>query len=186
MKAAKGSEFERKISKQLSLWWTQGARDDIFWRSQQSGGRATIRKRVGKGTCNQEGDITAMDICGEILVRNICIELKRGYPEFSIEDILTRKAQKPVLLSFISQCERELTDTRRYWWLIVKQDRKEEIVLFPANFRQWLRINGFTDWRKKPYLMLGFSQYEITAMRLIDFLDFLNPEDLREALNNEK
>lgn len=185
MRAGKGSAFERKISKQLSLWWTKGERDDVFWRSQQSGGRATIRKRAGKTTSNQEGDITAMDVCGEILVRSICIELKRGYPGFSIEDIIMRKAQKPILFSFIQQCERELTGTRRYWWLIVKQDRKEEIILFPAAFRQWLRLHGFIV-RRENHLILSNLEFEITILRLTDFLNFLDPDKLREALQNEK
>jgi hypothetical protein len=52
----KGGEFERAICKKLSRWVTDGEREDVFWRSAMSGGRATIR-----GTeVRQAGDICAV------------------------------------------------------------------------------------------------------------------------------
>src|SRR6266403_502365 len=40
----KGGNFERSIAKHLSLWYSQGKREDLFWRSSMSGGRATVSK----------------------------------------------------------------------------------------------------------------------------------------------
>ena len=71
-KASKGSAFEREISKSLSLWYTEGERDDIFWRSSQSGGRATTRAKKGKKTAASYGDITALDNRGEPFTDLFC------------------------------------------------------------------------------------------------------------------
>ena len=48
----KGSSNERKLSRQLSLWFTNGESDDIFWRSTNSGGTATIRGKKEKNNQN--------------------------------------------------------------------------------------------------------------------------------------
>ena len=78
-KSQKGSAFERTISEQLSLWWSKNSRDDIFWRTSQSGGRATQRAKQGKLTFGQYGDIQAIDPSGQPLLDLLTIELKRGY-----------------------------------------------------------------------------------------------------------
>src|SRR5262245_2386383 len=52
-RAAKGSKFERDLCRQLSLWWSDGKRDDVFWRASQSGGRAKFRGRRGLQTHGQ-------------------------------------------------------------------------------------------------------------------------------------
>ena len=78
-KSSKGSEFERQIAKQLSLWWSNGKRDDIFWRTSQSGGRSTQRMKSKTATANSAGDIGYIDACGKILTDNILIECKAGY-----------------------------------------------------------------------------------------------------------
>lgn len=76
--ARKGSAFERKICKELSLWWTHGKRDDVFWRSSQSGGRATKRSAQGKKTAGSYGDITALDPIGKPFLDLFTVELKVG------------------------------------------------------------------------------------------------------------
>lgn len=54
---SKGNSFEREICKKLSLWLSNDKMDDVFWRTSNSGGRYTSRKKVGKTTENQIGDI---------------------------------------------------------------------------------------------------------------------------------
>ena len=83
----KGAKFEREISKALSRWWTEGERDDIFWRTSQSGGRATTRKKQGKSTKNQDGDICATDPIGQPLLDITTIELKVGYKSWNIKEL---------------------------------------------------------------------------------------------------
>lgn len=53
----KGQDLERSISRQLSLWWSNGEADDWFWRASQSGGRATQRAKKGMRTLNSAGDL---------------------------------------------------------------------------------------------------------------------------------
>lgn len=63
----KGSAFEREVCKALSLWVTSGDRQDVFWRSAMSGGRATValrRIRDGEPLVRQAGDIVAVEVEG--------------------------------------------------------------------------------------------------------------------------
>ena len=55
----KGSGFEREICKILSLWVSGGHKEDVFWRSAMSGGRATVHHRKGTAI-RQAGDICAV------------------------------------------------------------------------------------------------------------------------------
>lgn len=59
----KGAAFERKMCKALSRWVSfpyHSDRDDLFWRSAMSGGRATLAKKDNTGRKLQEGDISAL------------------------------------------------------------------------------------------------------------------------------
>ena len=57
---AKGASFERAVSKRLSLWLSDGLRDDLLWRSSLSGGRATVQFRAGTVNLTQSGDVSAI------------------------------------------------------------------------------------------------------------------------------
>src|ERR1700761_8442342 len=81
---AKGNNFEREICKKLSLWITKGSDDSIFWRSTNSGGRATSRSKIGKKTANSYGDIAALVPLGEEFLRVVNAELKTGYNSLSL------------------------------------------------------------------------------------------------------
>lgn len=174
---SKGSAFERQVAKDLSLWWTKGERDDIFWRSQTSGARATQRKKQGKSTANQDGDLTAMDVIGQPLISKLSIELKCGYPAFNLEGVVNRpRAKKTVLREFLEQCKREVEGTDRLWWLIVKQNLKEVILIFPISFNTFLREKNCLKWKRLPHLTLKFEEWEITVVRFHEFLQVINPE----------
>lgn len=179
----KGSAFERHIAKLLSLWWTDQKRDDIFWRSQTSGARATQRKKAGKTTANQDGDLTAMDICGQPLIDFCSIELKCGYPAFTIDGLVNRpRLKKSVLKQFVDQCKREVEGTNRFWWLIVKQNLREELFIFPLGFSEWLRQEK-VHWRKLDHIILKFEENTVCVVRLNEMLEILKPSLF---LKNEK
>lgn len=72
----KGSAFERKACKKLSLWVSDGQRDDLFWRTSQSGGRATIGLQHGSKRSAQAGDIGVIDSLGQDLIDKFVIECK--------------------------------------------------------------------------------------------------------------
>ena len=135
--SAKGSAFERKICKKLSLWWTIGERDDIFWRTSGSGARATGRAKQGKSTFGQYGDIQATDPIGQPLLDICSIEIKVGYGKYSLFDVLdgTGKRENYQYIKFLEQ---SLEDTQKAgvkWnFLITKRDGKKEVICFPREF----------------------------------------------------
>lgn len=129
---AKGGQFERDFSRSLSLWWTNGERDDIFWRTAGSGARATVRTKKGKTTAGQYGDITATDPDGKILIDKILFELKNGYPDAEIEKLINygKKSQGTDLYSkWIEKCEKSCKASGIPGWAIVhKRSGREPLV----------------------------------------------------------
>lgn len=76
-RSQKGAAYERMICKRLSLWVSGLERDDLFWRSSMSGGRATVyRKGGGTRVHAQAGDISAVDPQGADLLKLFTIEVK--------------------------------------------------------------------------------------------------------------
>lgn len=73
---AKGSSFERDTCKKLSLWVSRRLRDDLFWRSAMSGGRASVKFKGGGRNTTQVGDISAIDPQGARLTDIHVIECK--------------------------------------------------------------------------------------------------------------
>lgn len=73
---SKGTRFEREVCKALSLWISQGTREDVFWRSAMSGGRATVRAKMGIQLRAQAGDISPISALGEVLLDRFVLECK--------------------------------------------------------------------------------------------------------------
>jgi hypothetical protein len=134
----KGGAFEREICRDLSLWWSSGAKDDIFYRTSGSGGRFTHRQKRGKITENDQGDVGFTDVDGKALMDLWLFELKTGYPksksklnnkiqltQWCLLDLLDGKEQLPTLLSF---------------WLQVTEGansvNKQPILIFRRLFKQ--------------------------------------------------
>lgn len=84
----KGGSFEREVSKQLSLWITNGERDDVFWRTHGSGARHTVRFQKGKETAGQDGDIQSTHPLGEEFRNIFSIECK-FYKDLNLWSIIT-------------------------------------------------------------------------------------------------
>lgn len=76
---AKGGNFERKCARLISLWWTNGEDETVFYRSHASGARATSRAKSGKETEGQYGDLCAAKPIGKPLIDHWCEEFKTGY-----------------------------------------------------------------------------------------------------------
>lgn len=174
---AKGGNFEREICKMLSLWWSAGVTDDVFWRTSNSGGRATVRGRVGKKTFGQYGDIQATDPIGQPLMDLCTIELKRGYTKSTfadlIEDSQTANAKPCMYAQFIKQAQNDAIKASVSWWmLIVKRDRRRPIVIFPKDLfaYQWKGLNGARLYRK--------GLFNIRIALLDEFLKYVDPIEM--------
>lgn len=88
--SSKGGAFERAGCRRLSLWVSKGQRDDLFWRTATSGGRATFMLRT-KGQLNlaQAGDLTAIDELGFPLAAQYLVEFK-SYGKLQIAEGLVK------------------------------------------------------------------------------------------------
>lgn len=174
----KGADFERYIAKMLGKWWTNGERDDIFWRTSQSGGRATIRKRQGKGTKNQDGDLCATDPIGQPLIDKTTIELKVGYNGWSLKEIIDKKHKcNTQLEAFFEQCEREKdSQGKQCWWLITKQDRRELLIFMNHEFWKWLKQRISLPEDVSLIFILHSKFGYIHVMNLEKFLEIVKPE----------
>lgn len=186
----KGNPYERKICKWLSKWFsfyvTKNNRDDIFWRTSGSGGRATQRIKSGKNTSNSCGDVCALDIEVGGPFINICnIELKKGYSNrksdnidllSSIDQMQTkRKLKAPILERWLTKAMNESVQFGRIHPLIIfKRDRKAScIIMLEATY-----MLLFQNMKKNYYgniAVIRTKQYWFVVLRFDDFLEWCDP-----------
>jgi len=141
---AKGSSYEREVAKRLGAWWAGD--DNIFWRTSNSGGRGTVRAKAGKTTtANQHGDIGFIDPIGKRLLDCFTIEIKRGYKDANVHDLLDRTENSKQLTfeKFLQQTMDSATNAKTpAWLLITKRDRKSEIIWMPHVVFRQIRLWG--------------------------------------------
>ena len=174
----KGSEFEREICKLLSRWWTDGKRDDVFWRCSQSGGRATQRAKTGQKTFGSYGDITAVDPIGAPLLKYFTIELKRGRSHGCLGDLIDLKGDnaKHPFVTCLLQARRSAKQAgSKTWMLICRRDRRKAMVYlswthakfllpFPFPCLCRLAVRGKSNW--------------VCGVSLGDFLSTVQPKQI--------
>lgn len=119
---SKGAKFERYICKELSLWLTGGRREDCFWRSAMSGGRATFQHRKGVDI-RQCGDITAVSAEGHTFLDPWFIECKH-VADLHFDSFLLHNTGK--LAQFWKKC---LLEAKRH-------DRKPMIIALQNQWAQ--------------------------------------------------
>lgn len=179
----KGSQFERDLCRLLSLWWTAGEREDVFWRTSQSGGRSTTRAKKGKKTFGQCGDIQATDPIGRPLLEVVTIEAKKGYNKETAFNALDKPKRfgKTVQCGweqFVEQAEREAREAGTDNWLVIhKRDSREAIVYMPERF---FRFHQTALDRAVPSLWLrAEGGRSFFAMTLTQFTALISPERVR-------
>ena len=153
----KGSSFERLVCRQLSLWVTHGKRDDCFWRSSMSGGRATIAAKKGKYH-QVVGDICAIASEGHTLTNHFFIECKHvkklDIASFILDD-------RGALAKFWKQACKQARDHLRQPLLIAKENNREPLVICrPRGLRMYCleppktaspEVRYFSDLLKTPF-----------------------------------
>lgn len=176
----KGSEFERKIAKKLSLWWTEEKRDDIFWLTAGSGARATVRAKNGVETKYQYGDISFIDPEGKSLVDYFLIELKTGYPDLGIMLLIDGKQKNPVLVKWWNKAENEKEfGKRKATILIIKRDYKHPIIVFDQ--RTFSKIESYAGVWKKDIISIYLTAIKrsLVVIPLYPFLEYCSSETIR-------
>lgn len=181
MRSSKGSAYERTLCKELSLWWTGGDRDDIYWRTSQSGGRSKTRMKGGKRTFGQYGDIQAVDPVGQPLLKVLTVEIKRGYNRETILNAMDRephcgKEVQSAWELFVSQVREDAANARTpHWILIHKRDRRQAVVYVP--FGLYDRLASLR--RVRPYLVGVVAGVQVLCTPLAQFLKRVSPDNIR-------
>lgn len=125
----KGGAFERKVCKLLSLWVSDNKRDDLYWRSAMSGGRASVRfKKYGKKSESQAGDISSIDPIGNRLIEIFAIECK-NYDNLRYDSLLFMRPKAGTFVSCWEQTVETAKQHSKLPMLIAKQDQIKEIVI---------------------------------------------------------
>lgn len=165
----KGSSFEREIARKLSLWWTDGVRDDVFYRSQSSGARFTNRAKSKKDTAYQSGDITFSDPIGEPLCKKFSFELKTGYGTWDLLEMIDSHNKQPMLIAFWDQCKEDATKSGKEPILIFKRNRKVPCICFSTAV--YLK---FVNWFGKMdnLIEIIYNKDKVVIMSLSAFLDW--------------
>ncbi len=194
MAAKSGSAFERLIATRLSLWWSAGERDDLFWRSAGSGGRAKSRGRKGKKTHGHHGDIAATHSDGEPLMELLTIELKRGYSKTTVADMLDklRTAAVQEWESWVLQTIESHEQAGSHAWLLVQsRKQRQPIVFYPSHFHKHLAREGC--FIPPPVVtctldveLKGIGPHKIHCLTLEDFLARVTKFDLLRILKKYK
>lgn len=171
-RAYKGRRFEIWLAGELSKWWTGGARDDIFWHTGDSGGRATKRTAKGKGTAGLYGDIKATDPLGFDLMKIFTIECKKGYPRDTVHDLFDwpMGGAAPRYHEWLEKAESDAKAAGSLSWLLVhKRDRRDAIAVMPL---------GIAD---RLFAWLDGSVRQVGIVKLSKLLE-LAPDQVRGLL----
>jgi hypothetical protein len=153
----KGGAFERYCCKRLSVFVTKGARDDIFWRSAMSGGRATLQLRDDIINRAQSGDMTAIapegyDLC------NRCLFEYKSYADLDIPQGFLKGTG--LLHKFWRDTQRAALLYKKLPVLIAKQNYLPPVVLCATSlsFFRGLPIMTVHPWEADVYLFEGATQ----------------------------
>lgn len=134
----KGAQYERATCSRLSLWVSEMKRQDVFWRSAMSGGRANLRsrrRREGEFSA-QAGDITATHALGDLLIRLFCVDAK-NYKDFEFEKLAfcsTAEVGKAWI-----KTQEEAARFGKIPLMVLKQNNKDDVVCTDRRGRQILR-----------------------------------------------
>lgn len=200
----KGGEGERETSKEFSYWWTHGNRDDIFWRTSQSGGRATERAKKKKLTAYSYGDITFIDPIGKPLIDLWLIENKVGYTvthkvvkskktgKISVQqkkggivvlDFVDAVSQKPpLLMQWWTKAEQErILAGRKYSIIIFKRTYKLKCIMMEKRlFDRIVKHEGAWDPSTQGALLqLKLDNFIFIIVTLSEFFDWCKPATIK-------
>jgi len=180
-KSGKGSQFERDICRELSLWWSDGERDDIFWRTSGSGARATTRRRQEKKTAYEAGDVGFRCPTGKLFVDYFLLELKRGYSAgISVLDLIDKgTGKKPLLLQWQEKVEKEKEFTQRSWTLIIfRRNSRRTCMLMDLklyNLFQDQCGDFFSD-----VIFINRVTFQWVIISLADFFNWISAATIKE------
>ena len=200
----KGGAYELEIARDLSLWYTEGKRDDIFFRSHSSGARATMRSKSGKRTKGQYGDLCASDPIGEPLIKVWTGECKSGYGRkatirvkgkrregqkvevpWCILDILDSSFKLPKFLELWGEATAEAKAARgTVPILFLRRLRKASLIVMPHyEYTKWRDVFGGNNIPAMIQIRRVWDS-EIDIMNLNDFFIWTKEKPYRRFKQN--
>ena len=169
---AKGSAFEREVSKILNIWLTGKEKPYVFWRSPSSGALATIHIENE----DMSGDITGFSEEAKVICSVINFELKTGYKETSIDKFLKyNKTDK--LKEFWVQCINDCNNKKFPMLIYRKKGLNTPWVCIDKDLYEKLKVklSGFR------YITLHFRDIrDMYMFEMKEFFDVIKPGDIKE------
>jgi hypothetical protein len=168
------------MSRKISLWWSSGGRDDLVWRTAQSGGRSTQRKKMGgKSTANSDGDLSAQDESIRPLFSLFTFELKKGYSKDLDIISIVDSDKKRKLDEFIVQTRNAQERAKvPYIMLIMERDRRDEVVLIEDCLYRRREISTFLNDLNSIKINIELGVFYL--FKLDDFLKRITPKIIIE------
>jgi len=160
---SKGNSFERYISKQLSLWWSNGEKDDLFWRSQNSGGRWTSRNKQGIKTSGQSSDIQSTSSESELFTDLFSIECK-SYKYIDLWNIIEENGN---IMKWLSDL-----------YYICREEKKNPLLIIKSNYKPTIMI---TNHLMKNLLAGCEIDYKLRMILTTDILYLYMFDDLLKS-----
>lgn len=124
--SGKGQQFERDVCRKLSLWVSHGESKNLFWRSSQSGGRATTLRRKGENLSVHAGDIAAIDPAGERFIKTFFVECK-FLKTLRLDSLVY--PQKGTLGPMWQKCQRQAAAYGKMPVMVVKENGKSVLLI---------------------------------------------------------
>lgn len=163
----KGNSYEILVSRQLSKFLTEGNRDDLFWRSSNSGGRQTVRAKKGIDTHNQAGDICNTHPDGELFMEVFVLECKH-YRDINLWSLFTETKGNTIMGWWDVHLEKS-KEVKKHPILIIRQNHKPDLFICSKK----LAIPIAKQCKIKPILIKNYLKED---MYIYKFESILNLE----------
>lgn len=175
----KGRRFELDLCRRLSLWWTDGESDDVFYHTHSSGARGTARSKRGRKTNNAHGDIMWTDPVGKPLLDLIVWECKEGYNRDTVHAILDHNPKKPTNDKWTDWFQQAVESHKaagsHSWAVVAKRDSRSPVVFTPLGlFSELFNVKFWPKGLEPPILdlnvLLGERTLHVRGIPLDAFL----------------
>jgi len=161
----KGSSFERFLCKELSLWLSEGTRQDLLWRSSMSGGRSTVAMKKGVKLSAQVGDISSIHKLGHKFTELFMIEAK-FYKNLNYDSLIKGNGN---LVTFWKRACEDASTHDKLPMLIAKQNHFPSVVC--------LNDEGVNAFRLEQ-VKATFYDFNLNMLLFEDFLK-IDPKVLK-------
>lgn len=122
---SKGGDFERCCAKDLSLWWTEGKDDRVFWRTHGSGMLGHLSAVV-----EEQGDLMSVKEIGRPFTEHMHVEIRTGRSVRWV-DLVYGDVKTSGLRRFLNEGVEKAKKSKRVpFWMFREIGRKVLVILF--------------------------------------------------------